>query len=69
MEPSDRYWLCVIGMCMLFVFSIGCLMWSNSEQKRDFDLEAIKAGANIERYDMNGHVSERIEVNKFKEKP
>lgn len=69
MEPSDRYWLAVIGMCMIFAFSIGFLIFSNAEKKREFDLEAVKAGASIERYDMNGHVNERIETNKVQQSP
>jgi hypothetical protein len=69
MESSDRYWLSVTGMSMIFVFAIGFLIYLNSEKQRQFDLEAIKAGAVIKRYDMNGRINEEIDSAKIKETP
>lgn len=50
-------------------YRVNFLISSNAEKKREFDLEAVKAGASIERYDMNGHVNERIETNKVQQRP
>jgi len=56
-------------MSMIFVFAIGFLIYLNSEKQRQFDLEAIKAGAVIKRYDMNGRINEEIDSAKIKETP